>query len=155
MPRAKLAVSACVNVALLFLVLAIVLAAPASAAAVCPPVIPGPPPTVGLETRPGSGCTACWTPVTTNTDGTPVTTPISYRGYVYQGTPPIIGTTAPKFTATATEQVKGVCVGLTPGQVYNVAVTAVAGTVPAESALSAPFSFIPDAPRKVTGAGLR
>jgi len=153
MPREKLAVLACANVALLFLIAALLLAVPASAA--CPPVVPGATPTVGLETTPGSGCTACWTAVTTNTDGTPVTPPISYRGYVYQGTPPIIGTTAPKFTATATEQIKGVCVGLTPGQLYNVAVTAVAGAVPAESALSTPFSFIPDAPRKVTGAGLR
>jgi len=150
MPREKLAVLACDDVALRRLIaLAIfLLAAPAAAAAVCPPGIPG--------RTVGPSCSACWDPVTTNTDGTPVAFPISYRLYVYQGTLPVPGQTPPKITTTANENVSGVCVGLTAGQHYNVTVTAVeAFAVPVESALAAPFPFVFDRPGKVAGAGLR
>ena len=129
-------------------VLGLALASPASAQ--CPTPVPGP--TVGIETTPGSGCWACWTAPTTHTDGTPIELPIGYAVYVYQGTPPILGTTPPTFTTSVHDGVRGVCRGLVPGQQYNVAVTAIEGT--AESALSAPFPFIPDAPRKVGGAGI-
>jgi len=150
MPREKLAVLACVNVALLFLIVALLLAAPAVATAACPPGIPG--------RTVGPSCSACWDPVTTNTDGTPVAFPISYRLYVYQGTLPVPGQTPPKITTSANENVPGVCAGLTPGQHYNVTVTAVEAFAPTdlrESALAAPFPFVFDRPGKIAGAGLR
>ena len=95
--------------------------------------------------------------MTTNTDGSPILGVLSYLGYVYQGTPPTPGVTTPAFTSTATELVPGACVGLTPGQHYNVAVTALetTGAGSAESSLSAPFPFVADMPAKVGGAGIR
>jgi len=160
MPREKLLVPACDDVALPRLIalatLVLVLAASAAWAQSCGPPVPGL--TVGIQTAPGMGCAACWTAVTTHTDGSPITGALSYLGYVYQGTVPVPGQTTPTFMSTTTQLVKGVCVGLTPGQHYNVAVTAFETTAPTgsqESALSAPFPFVADMPRKVGGLGLR
>jgi len=115
-------------------------------AQVCGSPVPGR--TVGIP-----GCWACWTPPTTHVDGSPIELPLAYALYVYQGTPPVIGTTPPTLTTALHDGVRGVCQGLTPGQLYNVAVTAIEGTQ--ESALSAPFPFVPDRPQQIGGLGIR
>jgi len=105
----------------------------------------------------GLGCIANWNPMTTNVGGTPVVPPINYRVYVYTATPPVPGTTPPTIETPATSGVR-ICAGLTPGTQYNLVVTAVETFAPGdvtESALSAPFPFVPDAPGVVTGVGLR
>jgi len=107
-------------------------------------------PTVGLQTTPGSGCWARWGAVTTYTDGSPILLPVAYAVYVWQGHAP---PATPTVTTPQTDLVRGVCVNLIPGQQANLHVTAIEGT--AESAPTAPFPFIPDAPRPPTGVGLR
>jgi len=105
----------------------------------------------------GTGCVANWSPMTTNVGGTPVIPPITYRVYVYTATPPVIGTTPPTVTTQLTDGVK-ICAGLTPGTQYNYVVSAVETFAPGdvtEGTPSDPFPFVPDAPGKVGGAGLR
>jgi len=105
----------------------------------------------------GTGCVANWTPMTTNAGGTPVVPPITYNVYVYTATPPVIGTTPPTLATQATSNVK-ICAGLTPGTQYNYVVSAVETFAPGdvtEGTPSDPFPFVPDAPGKVSGAGLR
>jgi len=105
----------------------------------------------------GLGCIANWNPMTTNVGGTPVIPPIVYRAYVYTATPPVIGTTPPTVETQATSGVK-LCAGLTPGTQYNYVVTPVETFAPGdvtEGVPSDPVPFVPDAPGKISGAGIR
>lgn len=87
----------------------------------------------------GTNCTASWSPVTQNTDGTPVTGTITYNWYVSTtGVAP--GT--PTLTGIAVTSVQP-CATLTPGQYtgWVSAVETLAGSA-SESALSVAFPFV-------------
>lgn len=67
----------------------------------------------------GRNCTAAWTAVTTNTDGSPVTGTITYNLYLQTtATPvPVPGTTTPALTGITATTAKP-CIGKTGGQYY-------------------------------------
>jgi hypothetical protein len=102
----------------------------------------------------GTNCVATWSPVTTHTDGSPTTNPISYNLYMASGTP-----SQPPATASISGIVPTTanpCVGLTPGQ-YTLWVTAVetfAGST-SESLKSAASPFVLSVPVAPSGVNIK
>jgi len=93
----------------------------------------------------GKDCAASWSPVTTFTDGTAITIPVSYNVYVAPGTP-----SAPPgvpLLAGVTSTAAQPCLALPVGQhtVWVTAVVVFTGSR-SESAPSAPFPFVLGAP---------
>lgn len=101
----------------------------------------------------GPGCTLSWDAVTTNSDGTPVTSAVSYEVYANtSGTAPVPGTTAP--TATVTTGVSWPCGGLAQGQQFAW-VDSIKASNGARSPLTAVLPFMIDKLSPAMPANLR
>src|SRR6266850_3293170 len=88
----------------------------------------------------GASCTISWNAVTTNTDGSLITLPVTYELYVAPGLPTTVG--IPPVLTSAGLSVPD-CSGLANGQ-YTAFLVAVAGGI--KSSLSAPLPFMVQLP---------